>query len=112
MIVENGLGIVDEPIKKSDGSIIIVDDQRIEYQKQHIKEMKKAIDDGVEVIGYMSWAAIDIVSLGTGEFKKRYGYIYVDCDDNGIGTLKRYKKKSFYWYKKVIESNGEELDNE
>ena len=70
----------------------------------------KAIEDDVELIGYTMWSAIDLVSSGTGEMKKRYGFIYVDKDDNGNGTLKRIKKKSFYWYKKIIESNGEDLE--
>lgn len=109
MIVENGLGFVDNPIYNNDGTITIEDNQRIEYQKRHIEQLALAIDDGVNVIGYMSWAAIDIVSLGTGEFKKRYGYVFVDCDDEGNGSLNRHKKKSFEWYKKVIKTNGKEL---
>jgi 6-phospho-beta-glucosidase len=72
--------------------------------------MKEAIDqDGVELLGYTSWGCIDLVSAGTGEMKKRYGYIYVDRDNEGNGTLARSKKQSFYWYKKVIASNGEDL---
>jgi len=107
-VVENGLGASDQ-IEK-DGSII--DDYRIEYLKQHIHEMKKAITlDGIDIIGYTSWGCVDLVSSGTGEMKKRYGFIYVDMDDFGNGTRKRIKKKSFYWYKKVIETNGEDLDN-
>ena len=87
-----------------------VDDYyRIEYLKQHIIQMKEAIEDGVDLIGYLSWGPIDIVSASTGEMKKRYGFVYVDKDDNGNGTLNRYKKKSFYWYKKVIETNGQVL---
>ena len=109
MIVENGLGFVDVPVHHPDGTITVDDDQRISYQRQHIEQLRLAIDDGVPVLGYMTWAAIDIVSLGSGEFKKRYGYIYVDCDDQGKGSLKRYKKKSFNWYKHVIATNGEEL---
>lgn len=94
-IVENGLGAIDEPNK--DG--YVEDDYRIEYLREHIKEMKIAIEeDGIEVLGYITWAPIDLVSAGTGEMSKRYGFIYVDCDDLGNGTLKRYKKKSFYWY--------------
>lgn len=110
MIVENGLGFIDHPKFQSDGNILVEDDQRIEYQKLHIEQLRLAIDDGVDVIAYMSWAAIDIVSLGTGEFKKRYGYIYVDCDENGVGTLNRHKKKSFYWYQKLIKTNGKVLE--
>ena len=72
--------------------------------------MSAAVDDGVDLIGYTTWGCIDLVSLGTGEMSKRYGFIYVDKDDKGNGTLKRYKKDSFYWYKNVIESNGKSLD--
>lgn len=104
--VENGLGAVDEV--EEDGSIN--DDYRIEYLRQHISEMKKAITiDGVEMIGYTPWGCIDLISAGTGEMKKRYGFIYVDKDNYGNGTLERRKKKSFYWYKDVIKSNGEIL---
>lgn len=82
----------------------------IDYLREHIIEMKKAVDeDGVELIGYTPWGCIDLVSAGTGEMKKRYGFIYVDMDDNGKGTLKRSCKESFYWYQKVIKSNGESL---
>lgn len=104
-IVENGLGAVDTVEK--DGSIN--DDYRIEYLREHVKEMKEAIKDGVNLIGYTPWGCIDLVSASTGEMKKRYGFIYVDRDNEGNGTLERMKKKSFYWYKKVIASNGEEL---
>ena len=104
-IVENGLGAKDELI---DGTVN--DDYRIEYLREHIKAMKDAIDiDGVELMGYTAWGCIDLISASTGEMSKRYGFIYVDRDDLGNGTLKRYKKKSFNWYKKVIESNGEDL---
>ncbi|MGN1183335.1 MAG: family 1 glycosylhydrolase, partial [Faecalibacillus sp.] len=105
-VVENGLGAIDR--LEEDGSIH--DDYRIDFLKKHIIEMKKAIEiDGVDVIGYTTWSAIDIISAGTGEMKKRYGFIYVDRENDGRGTLKRYKKDSFEWYKKVIESNGEKL---
>ncbi|MCI6691222.1 MAG: 6-phospho-beta-glucosidase [Clostridium sp.] len=104
-IVENGLGAVDKV--EEDGSIN--DDYRIEYLREHIKAMKEAIKDGVDLIGYTPWGCIDIVSASTGEMKKRYGFIYVDKDNEGNGTLNRSKKKSFYWYKNVISSNGEEL---
>lgn len=103
-VVENGLGAIDEVV---DGKI--KDDYRINYLKAHINEMKEAIKDGVEIIGYTSWAPIDIVSASTGEMKKRYGYIYVDRDNSGDGTLERSKKESFNWYKNVIETNGEIL---
>ena len=86
------------------------DDYRIEYLREHIKAMKAAVEeDGVDLLGYTSWGCIDLVSASTGEMKKRYGFIYVDKDDEGNGTLTRTPKKSFYWYKKVIESNGEIL---
>ena len=105
-IVENGLGAKD--VVEEDG--FIHDDYRIEYLKAHIEEMKKAVDiDGVDLIGYTPWSWIDLVSAGTGEMSKRYGFVYVDMDDLGQGTLKRMKKDSFYWYKKVIETNGEVL---
>lgn len=104
-IVENGLGAVDIPNENGE----IIDDYRISYLKSHIEQMKYAIEDGVDLIGYLTWGPIDLVSAGTGEMKKRYGFIYVDCDNYGRGTLERRKKKSFYWYKKVIQSNGKEL---
>lgn len=105
-IVENGFGAID--VVTEDNQII--DDYRIDYFSKHIQCMKDAIDlDGVDLIGYTPWGCIDIVSAGTGEMKKRYGFIYVDMNDNGKGTLERRKKKSFEWYKKVIESNGEVL---
>ena len=109
MIVENGLGARDTV--EEDGSIN--DDYRIDYMAKHIAEMKKAIDiDGVDLWGYTPWGCIDLVSAGTGEMRKRYGFIYVDMDDEGKGTLKRSKKKSFNWYKKVIATNGEDLSND
>ena len=105
-IVENGLGYDDQV----DENGYVEDDYRITYLKEHIKEMKSAIlEDGVDVIGYTPWGCIDLVSAGTGEMKKRYGFIYVDRDDQGNGTLKRSKKKSFAWYKKVIATDGEDL---
>lgn len=105
MVVENGFGAVDKI--EEDGSIN--DDYRIEYLRDHIKEMKEAVIDGVDLIGYTPWGCIDLVSAGTGEMKKRYGFIYVDKNNDGTGNLNRYKKKSFNWYKTVILSNGEEL---
>lgn len=105
MIVENGLGAVDKV--EEDGSIN--DDYRIGYLKAHIEQMKEAIDDGVELWGYTPWGCIDLVSAGTGEMKKRYGFIYVDKNNDGTGTLDRSRKKSFFWYKNVIKTNGEEL---
>jgi len=82
----------------------------IDYLTKHFLAMKKAICNGVELMGYTMWGPIDLISEGTGQISKRYGFIYVDRNDIGEGTLKRYKKKSFYWYKKVITSNGEDLD--
>lgn len=105
MIVENGLGAVDHV--EEDGTIH--DSYRIEYFRRHIEEMGKAIEDGVDLIGYTPWGCIDLVSGGTGEMSKRYGFIYVDKDDEGKGTFDRSRKDSFYWYKKVIASNGGEL---
>ena len=102
MIVENGIG-VSETVAE-DGQIH--DDYRIDYLEKHISEMEKAIDDGVELIGYTIWSAVDIVSASTGEMKKRYGIIFVDKYDDGTGTLDRKKKDSVYWYQKVIERNG------
>lgn len=106
MVVENGLGAYDKV--EEDGSIH--DPYRIDYLRGHIKALGEAYDDGVNLIGYTTWGCIDIISAGTGEMSKRYGYIYVDRDDLGNGTLKRSLKDSYYWYKKVIASNGEDLD--
>ena len=94
-------------VVEKDGSIN--DDYRINYLKAHIEQMKEAIGDGVELMGYTPWGCIDLVSAGTGEMKKRYGFIYVDKNNDGTGTLNRFKKKSFNWYKEVIKSNGENL---
>lgn len=85
------------------------DEYRIDYLKKHMIEMSEAIQDGVDIIGYTSWGPIDLVSASTGEMKKRYGYIYVDKDNEGKGSLKRSKKDSFNWYKEVIATNGESL---
>ena len=105
-IVENGFGAID--VLEKDGSCH--DDYRIAYLKAHIEEMKKAVEeDGVELMGYTPWGCIDLVSFTTGELKKRYGFIYVDKNDDGTGTGKRFRKDSFAWFKKVIASNGEEL---
>ncbi|WP_462408517.1 6-phospho-beta-glucosidase [Neobacillus sp. Marseille-QA0830] len=104
-IVENGLGAVDQV--EEDGSIH--DEYRIDYLREHIREMKNAIGDGVEIMGYTSWGPIDLVSASTAELKKRYGYIYVDLNSQGEGTNERIRKKSFYWYKDVIASNGKEF---
>ena len=104
MIVENGLGEIEE---LEDGCIH--DSYRIKYLGTHIQSTKKAVENGVNLLGYLMWSPIDIVSAGTGEMRKRYGLIYVDADDAGNGTFSRTKKDSFDWYKKVIESNGERL---
>lgn len=105
-IVENGLGAYDSP----DENGYIEDDYRIGYLRDHIRAMKEAVEeDGVELMGYTAWGCIDLVSASSGEMKKRYGFIYVDKQDDGTGTYDRRKKKSFGWYKKVIETNGEEL---
>lgn len=105
-IVENGIGI----IETLDDNKTVEDDARIEYLGSHIAEMKKAVEiDGVNLLGYTPWGCIDPVSFTTGEYRKRYGFIYVDKNDDGTGDFTRYRKKSFYWYQHVIETNGEEL---
>ncbi|MFC0232464.1 6-phospho-beta-glucosidase [Vagococcus entomophilus] len=107
-VVENGIGAYDTP--DEDGKIN--DDYRISYFEQHLAQLKIAmLEDGVPILGYTAWGGFDIVSFSTGEMEKRYGFIYVDKDNQGRGTLKRRKKKSFDWYKKVIVSNGECLNN-
>lgn len=106
MVVENGLGARDTV--EDDGSIH--DDYRIDYLRRHIEQMGEAMEDGVDLMGYMPWGCIDLVSASTGEMAKRYGFIYVNKYDDGTGDLNRRKKDSFYWYKKVIASNGQELD--
>ncbi len=105
-IVENGFGAIDE--KDEDG--FVHDSYRIDYLREHIQEMKKAVDiDGVDLLGYTVWGCIDCVSFSTGEMKKRYGFIYVDKNNDGSGTLQRSKKDSFEWYKQVIANQGEIL---
>ncbi|GAB5055589.1 MULTISPECIES: glycoside hydrolase family 1 protein [Pediococcus] len=104
-VVENGLGAVDKP----DDQFHVQDDYRIDYLREHIKAMAGAITDGVDLMGYTPWGCIDLVSASTGQMSKRYGFIYVDLDDQGNGTLNRYKKASFDWYREVIKSNGENL---
>lgn len=104
-IVENGLGAKDSI--ESDGSIN--DEYRIRYLNDHLVQVREAIDDGVEIMGYTCWGPIDLVSASKAEMSKRYGFIYVDLDDNGKGTLARYRKRSFYWYKDVIASDGANL---
>ena len=106
MVVENGLGALDTV--EEDGSIH--DPYRIEYHRDHVRSMDKAIANGVNLIGYTTWGCIDLVSAGTGEMRKRYGFIYVDKNDDGSGTMKRSKKDSFEWYKKCCLSNGADID--
>ncbi len=103
-VAENGIGAIDEVV---DGKIH--DDYRKKYLQDHVLQMKEAIKDGVNIFGYASWGPIDIISYSQAEMSKRYGFIYVDLDDKGKGTGKRLKKDSFYWYQKVIQSNGEEI---
>lgn len=105
-IVENGLGAKDVLVEDENGNKTVIDDYRIQYLNDHLVQVAEAIEDGVEVMGYTSWGCIDLVSASTAELKKRYGFIYVDRNDDGTGTLNRYKKKSFYWYKEVIATNG------
>lgn len=104
-IVENGLGATDK--LEEDGSIH--DTYRIDYLRRHIEQMREAVADGVDLMGFTSWGPIDIISCSTSEMGKRYGFIYVDQDNAGNGTLQRYRKDSFNWYKQVIESNGQIL---
>ena len=106
MVVENGLGAKDEVAP--DGSI--QDDYRIDYLRRHIQQMAEAVRDGVDLMGYTPWGCIDLVSASTGEYAKRYGFIYVRRYDDGTGDFARLRKKSFFWYKKVIASNGEDLE--
>lgn len=105
-IVENGFGAID--ILEKDGTCH--DPYRVDYLRSHIAQMKKAVEeDGVELMGYTPWGCIDLVSFGTGELRKRYGFLYVDKNDDGTGSGKRYKKDSFTWFRNVIRTNGEEL---
>lgn len=105
MVVENGLGAKD--VREADGSVH--DSYRIDYLRQHIEQMGEAVEDGVDLIGYTPWGCIDLVSASTGEYAKRYGFIYVDKNDDGTGTGERSRKDSFYWYQKVIQTNGADL---
>jgi 6-phospho-beta-glucosidase len=108
MVVENGLGAFDKV--EADGSIN--DDYRIAYLQGHIQAMGEAIADGVDLIGYTTWGCIDLASAGTGQMDKRYGFVYVNRNDKQEGDYSRSPKKSFYWYKKVIASNGTDLSND
>lgn len=105
MVVENGLGAVDELTEDCK----IHDTYRIDYLREHILQMREAIEDGVDLMGYTPWGCIDLVSASTGEMKKRYGFVYVDKHNDGTGTLCRIKKDSFLWYKRCIETNGESV---
>jgi 6-phospho-beta-glucosidase len=107
-IVENGLGAKDELVEV-DGRKTVIDDYRIAYFNDHLVQVGEALSDGVDVMGYTSWGCIDLVSASTAQMSKRYGFIYVDRNDDGTGTLERYKKKSFHWYAEVITSNGASL---
>ena len=110
-IVENGLGAKDVLVEGPDGPTV-EDDYRIDYLRKHLIQVGEALEDGVDVMGYTSWGCIDLVSASTAQLSKRYGYIYVDRNDDGSGSLARYKKKSFDWYKEVIATNGESLFKE
>ncbi|AIQ46140.1 6-phospho-beta-glucosidase [Paenibacillus sp. FSL R7-0273] len=111
-VAENGLGAIDAPKRDSQGNLVIEDPYRIEFFNNHLVEVERAIEDGVQVFGYTAWGCIDLISAASAEMKKRYGFIYVDRDEEGNGTLERYRKQSFYWYKQVIESNGQSLNRE
>jgi 6-phospho-beta-glucosidase len=106
MVVENGMGAKDEVTP--DGRIH--DDYRIAYLRKHVAAMREAVADGVDLMGYTWWGPIDLVSAGTGEMRKRYGFIYVDKHDDGTGSYERIRKDSFYAYQKIIASNGADLD--
>ncbi|MDO4900333.1 glycoside hydrolase family 1 protein [Actinomyces sp.] len=108
-IVENGLGARDELVTGSDGTPTVEDDYRIDYMNDHLVQVREAIADGVQVMGYTSWGCIDCVSASTAQMSKRYGFVYVDRNDDGTGTLARYRKRSFAWYRDVIASNGASL---
>ncbi len=108
-IVENGMGAADRLVPDGKGSFTVEDDYRIDYLQKHLIQVREAIEDGIPVMGYTAWGCIDLVSASSAELKKRYGFIYVDRNDDGTGTLKRYKKKSFEWYRNVIRTNGESL---
>ena len=108
MVVENGLGAFDEVVDEA-GEKRVHDPYRIDYLRQHVRAMETAIANGVDLWGYTPWGCIDLVSMGTGEMRKRYGFVYVDMDDEGKGTLDRYRKDSFWWYQRCIASNGADL---
>ena len=105
MVAENGFGAFD----KVEGDGRIHDDYRISFLRKHLEQLREALEDGVQVLAYLSWAPIDMISSSSNEMSKRYGYIYVDQDDLGGGSKERKRKDSFYWYQRVIATNGEEL---
>ncbi|MDQ0769442.1 6-phospho-beta-glucosidase [Pseudarthrobacter defluvii] len=107
-IVENGIGAVDELVQV-DGTKTVLDDYRISYLNDHLVQAREAVADGVQLLGYTTWGCIDLVSASTAQMSKRYGFIYVDRNDDGSGTLERYRKKSFDWYRQVIATNGAAL---
>lgn len=109
-VVENGLGAKDELVFDDEkGQWTVEDDYRIDYLQQHLLAVEEDLADGIPVLGYTIWGCIDLVSASTAQMSKRYGVIYVDRHDDGRGSLARYRKKSFYWYQKVIASNGAAL---
>ena len=110
-IAENGLGAKDVLIDDGAGGRTVADDYRISYLRDHLREVRAAIADGVDVMGYTTWGCIDVVSATTAQMSKRYGFIYVDRDDDGTGTLERHRKQSFHWYRGVISSRGASLDD-
>jgi 6-phospho-beta-glucosidase len=89
----------------------VIDDYRIDYLRAHLEQVREAIADGVQLLGYTTWGCIDMVSASTAQMSKRYGFVYVDRNDDGSGSLSRYRKKSFDWYRRVIASNGAELES-
>lgn len=109
-IVENGLGAEDVLVPDGHGGLTVADDYRISYLHDHLVQAAEALEDGVPLLGYLTWGCLDLVSNSTGEMKKRYGLVYVDRQDDGSGSLARYRKQSFYWYKEVIATRGESLN--
>ena len=105
-IVENGLGAKDVLVADGAGGMTVEDDYRIDYLNDHLVQVEEAIADGVPVMGYTTWGCIDLVSASTAQMSKRYGFIYVDRNDDGTGTLARHRKKSFHWYRNVIATHG------
>ena len=102
---------VDQLVPDGQGSFTVQDDYRIRYMNDHLVQVREAIEDGVEVMGYTAWGCIDLVSASSAQLSKRYGLIYVDRNDDGTGTLVRYRKKSFGWYQEVIRTNGANLEH-